>query len=360
MIRIQEITNISDADLRDIIDQHYTFINPNDGVNFMPGSLYDRLSNTLSSFRNEKRKYKRKYSLGNENIYMEQVRFLEHLLKDDGDYLEHIVKGNPDNLHDIITGIENSFSAELLAHSDDAQSELTAFGKLIKTNFRYSQYRDDELSRATSTRLGFYRSPCPYCNIDVLTIVENIEPDWNGNMEKALLCYDHFYPQSRYPFLSVSFYNLIQACYPCNSRYKLEKKFSLTNNIQPYKFSFDDYFEFFLKYDIMNPDGDPEIKIRNKPNALRIFPNDSIIKLELENRYRPHKQIILEKIDLIRKKNKSNQRESLDMQLFNGNSEFTLVELLKLAEIPINKREIARYSLGKVKRDICLKEKIIQ
>lgn len=45
---------------------------------------------------------------------------------------------------------------------------------------------------------------------------------------------DHWFPQSKYPLLQVSFYNLIPSCEICNSRVKNSTIFNLTDHFHPY------------------------------------------------------------------------------------------------------------------------------
>lgn len=55
---------------------------------------------------------------------------------------------------------------------------------------------------------------CPYCNADTVYAFEK------GNHKKVASALDHFYPQSKYPFLALSLYNLVPVCSRCNSQMK--------------------------------------------------------------------------------------------------------------------------------------------
>lgn len=56
---------------------------------------------------------------------------------------------------------------------------------------------------------------CPYCNADALYAFNKQE---KSNSVKSAL--DHFFPKGKYPFLALSLYNLIPACFRCNSQMK--------------------------------------------------------------------------------------------------------------------------------------------
>jgi hypothetical protein len=54
---------------------------------------------------------------------------------------------------------------------------------------------------------------CPYCGVNTIKGVYNSKRE----------AYDHYLPQSTYPFISVNFKNLAPMCHECNSSYKLIK-----------------------------------------------------------------------------------------------------------------------------------------
>lgn len=58
---------------------------------------------------------------------------------------------------------------------------------------------------------------CPYCNRNF------IRPAGERRIDEL----DHFYPKSKYPFLALSFYNLIPSCKTCNQTFKKEKIISV-------------------------------------------------------------------------------------------------------------------------------------
>ncbi|MEZ4694407.1 MAG: hypothetical protein R2837_10580 [Aliarcobacter sp.] len=130
---------------------------------------------------------------------------------------------------------------------------------------------------------------CPYCNRNYTFIVD----EETGKLRPEL---DHFYPKSIYPFLAMSFYNLIPSCPTCNHTKKDKVNLDLIN---PYETKENDFkltylpndIDFFKiekeKYDYKNF----EIKfINNNPN-IEIF--------KLDELYKQHKDIVL---DLLIKK----------------------------------------------------------
>ena len=68
---------------------------------------------------------------------------------------------------------------------------------------------------------------CPYCNRQYTFTIEKgsktIRPE-----------FDHFYSKSEFPYLALSFYNLIPSCSVCNSSVKSTSPFSTTTHLHPY------------------------------------------------------------------------------------------------------------------------------
>ena len=57
---------------------------------------------------------------------------------------------------------------------------------------------------------------CPYCNREYINTVDRIKLDNETELKGVRPDFDHFFPKSKYPFLSCSIFNLIPACKFCN------------------------------------------------------------------------------------------------------------------------------------------------
>jgi len=138
----------------------------------------------------------------------------------------------------------------------------------LKTNEFYSLYHlANNLNRNT----------CTYCNrIYTNTMVAK------DNKKVMRPQFDHWFPQSKYPLLALSFYNLIPSCSICNSTVKNDTDFNLKDNIHPYinniinDFNFDYEYKYVLnsydtKVDLNISDTDPNAKkIINTLDAMHI------------------------------------------------------------------------------------------
>ncbi|GAA6765696.1 hypothetical protein AAFH68_16340 [Flavobacterium sp. CGRL1] len=82
---------------------------------------------------------------------------------------------------------------------------------------------------------------CPYCNRNYIHTSYNE----HGKTRPEL---DHFFPKSKYPFLSISLYNLIPSCHICNSNLKGAKDFYLEPHLHPFIENKTSDFQFEVKY----------------------------------------------------------------------------------------------------------------
>lgn len=82
---------------------------------------------------------------------------------------------------------------------------------------------------------------CPYCNRNYIHTSYNE----HGKTRPEL---DHFFPKSKYPFLSISIYNLIPSCHICNSNLKGAKDFYTHPHLHPFIETKNGNFQFEVKY----------------------------------------------------------------------------------------------------------------
>lgn len=133
---------------------------------------------------------------------------------------------------------------KLVKHIDTKRASLfyyvnnkaTPFSEKLFKAFRYEELRSTEAHKIIE-KLGI--KTCVYCNAQLAVVVGN------GRKRKAKLELDHFFPSSKYPFLSTSIFNLLPSCSQCNkaktnSGFKLDTHFHLyteTNQLEPFQFS---------------------------------------------------------------------------------------------------------------------------
>ncbi len=178
---------------------------------------------------------------------------------------------------------------------------------------------------------------CPYCNRNFINTIKNgsesiIRPDL-----------DHFFSQRDYPWLALSFYNLIPSCKVCNSTCKGDENTRLDTHVHPYVEGFGDHakFNFELqglegkKYDPKNLKITLDDRTHDNVSKIRIFGNGGVkegnVRLfKLREIYNEHTDIvseILEKCD--------------------ENSDYYIKSIEPfLQKLQTNKKEVYRYYFG--------------
>jgi hypothetical protein len=160
---------------------------------------------------------------------------------------------NDDNLRNLIlVQPENSYEVNqnLIAHFGiNARNQKTIY-PFINKIIDYSLF--DNHSYWLGKKLGM--NTCPYCNRSYIHTIIN-----RNNQEIVRPQFDHFYPQSKSPFLALSFYNLIPSCYYCNSSLKSATSITPDTHLHPYLDGYNDDVRFKIIIAANNPNkSDPE------------------------------------------------------------------------------------------------------
>lgn len=105
--------------------------------------------------------------------------------------------------------------------------------KQIHETFAYPTELSGNKSRSYRLTREIGENTCVYCNRQYAF---NIEKDGgkNGGTRFARPALDHWFPESIYPLLSLSIYNLIPSCTVCNSSAKGDTIFRLSTHVNPY------------------------------------------------------------------------------------------------------------------------------
>jgi hypothetical protein len=139
---------------------------------------------------------------------------------------------------------------------------------------------------------------CPYCNCVGLTTTsprDAVRPQL-----------DHFFPQAKNPIFSCSLFNMIPACSNCNSIKSDEEK----KIIYPYKFGYDQYGKFSLRFKrgvtfkdcIFGKNAECFVKV-DKKSQRRNYINNSLEVFNTEAVYNSKKTELTAVIKSIRKYN---------------------------------------------------------
>lgn len=216
------------------------------------------------------------------------------------------------------------------------------FYKLITEAMRYDAVRDIEFLPFVK-KMGI--KSCVYCNAQFSITTERK----NGNLS-GMFELDHFYPKSKYPFLSTSFFNLQPCCSHCNkTKSDRPALFSLYtsdyNSLEPFSFSLDK--KSMLRYLLTQDEDELVISFNSVDLNLKINHEDLFHITEL---YKQHKDIIEELIWKSKVYNKSYKDSLSDSfaKLFPNSSNFNRF-ILGNYDKP---KDIHRRPLAKMVQDI--------
>lgn len=168
------------------------------------------------------------------------------------------------------------------------------FLKDLLQAFNYDFYRDNKL-RDLACFLDV--KSCPYCNMSYTLFAEDGK---DYKKMASIFQFDHFYGEKKYPFLSMSLYNLIPSCAICNQK-KSDNPLSL--NFHPYFNGINKHFYFKVndtlslllgaKKDKVNVGIELENNTITTQGELYYY--DSMFDISL--RYSRHKDIVQEVFD---------------------------------------------------------------
>lgn len=337
MIKIDDHTT---ADLDALAVQHYNYLI---GVPLLDGINYHATSSLIGRIRRQR-------ALDVAIPDQTRVDFWDYLLVNNFANLIRVVTSRPAVLKTIITEIENICGVGFFSNDIDYErATLNDFGKIVRTVLNYKSYRDNPECAENCNHFNLLF--CPYCNsIEVQVITET--NGLTGDAErKALLQLDHFYPQSRHPYFSVSFFNLIPGCMPCNAQIKKEKRFDIDTHFNPFHKRLDEYFEFELSSLVLNKETDVEFILKNK----QVYSINAINDFKILIRYNNANKRMAFKMYKAFKHRSLKLRNALGqiVGLFTIADSKTKV-LLDNYNVPLNRNEINSVQLGKLKRDIAI------
>lgn len=292
--------------------------------------------------------------------------FLEYLKEDtinmDGSIeyhnLRNLIIVKPKEIINIIIDYKKKYKA--IFHQKKCKkskkNEWSNFNRILYNIFVKSCYDNEIFDKSLFIRnIGL--ETCPYCNRNYTYTVED------GTVKPQV---DHFFPKSQYPFLAMSYYNLIPSCSICNGLQVKGEKDPLTfdpkdstkvvyeNLINPYLINYND---FVFSYSIRTP----YILSRNYIDIeLKVLAKGYNGIFKLEELYKMHTDHVEELIQKSRIKHPLSYRRMLDTQ-FKTN----LINLPKslyyrvLIGNYIFDDELHKRPLSKLYRDVALQLGII-
>lgn len=171
----------------------------------------------------------------------------------------------------------------------------TVLNEIIKDIFNYSgKFQSDVITPFFTENFDF--RTCFYCNKDFIT-------NFDADKKVSTFQLDHFYDKGTYPYLALSFYNLIPSCPTCNSSKVKGSENTFENNcIAPNSEKFD--FHQKVKFKLLLDDSCKNLHIKSKDDVDITLKEqftdmyDKYIEIfKLNERYKAHKDIVFDMIE---------------------------------------------------------------
>lgn len=183
-----------------------------------------------------------------------RARLLRDYAADDPkntDVLKHLLTAPPQAAYDLNNQLMAEFVKDAAGNSIYKESDLSLskkpaeYGclKIIETVFDYEGvFNSDSKKRGYWLAKAIGHNTCTYCNRQYTFTV-----DGKNKYERLTRpAFDHWFPKSLFPLLSLNIFNLIPSCNICNSSAKGNRIFHLGQYVHPYTQQDDDpKFKFF-------------------------------------------------------------------------------------------------------------------
>jgi len=158
------------------------------------------------------------------------------------DHFDDLITAPPSKLRTHIDQIDNGLIGLVVNNPPfGSRFELTPFGITLYEIFGYEKYFRTTKMKGLWLAKQVNIKACPYRNGQYTLYIDR--SDGSG---RAKFQFDHFFSKKRFPYLSISLYNLIPSCASCNLN-KGEKQLALDTHYHPYHTSLADVAEFVAK-----------------------------------------------------------------------------------------------------------------
>ncbi|AJD90229.1 HNH nuclease [Jeotgalibacillus malaysiensis] len=133
--------------------------------------------------------------------------------------LEELIIAEPNELNVIIEKVhETGINFHTKPTSKDKNSDYEKAQYFILLYKKFSTRNDKHFVNYNALQLviSLDINVCPYCNRNFINNTKLIADSSRNHYVKRTAQLDHFYPEAQYPYIAISFYNLIPVCGACN------------------------------------------------------------------------------------------------------------------------------------------------
>ncbi|PPK61663.1 hypothetical protein B0F89_10855 [Malaciobacter marinus] len=216
------------------------------------------------------------------NLEQKEKECLEYIK----DNLNFILEANNSKMKEYIKYFKNNFPNSI-GKINTKEKNWKRIYKILRKDIFEKEY----VNWTKRTEYGAYKfvqdldlKSCPYCNRNYTFVVD----EKNGKLRPEI---DHFYPKSIYPFLAMSFYNLIPSCSICNHTKKDKVNLNLLN---PYEIKENVFKLTYTPNDINFFNIEKEKYNYDSFEIDFVSTNKNIETFKLKELYKQHKDIVLE------------------------------------------------------------------
>ncbi|WP_312068496.1 hypothetical protein [Empedobacter sp.] len=307
---VTKLKKISPNKLKDI-DKNFSLLKT-DINKSIDGNLIENIPSIYVAKPNELRKYINYFDTN----FKEEFFHLKKLKNYKTDYIKLSKKKKKSD--------EEKTQFEELKNLVKQCNLLNDFLKIYFSYSSYDQWKAYELAEKLSNLSDI--KVCPYCNRNYISVYSQQHENGCTRMK-----FDHYYDKATYPYLALSFYNLIPSCNVCNSDLKGAKNFYEKIHIHPYEDKIDNLkfklkiedvsfinsiskdYEIDLNFDDFNNQPDLKLKVENHNETFKI-----------KKLYNFHKDItndIINKFYVYNEERINEIYNSFDGKLFNSENE---------------------------------------
>jgi hypothetical protein len=289
-----------------------------------------------------------------------QKRFFKELYANNYRNLKTLIKGTPSELSSLMATIDALLATTHIPAFYEIKKgaySSTPFGTKVLKLFDYTACRGSIKFVWFVEELGI--DICPYCNYEYTFKIKR------ASDEILLHDIDHFISKVTYPYLSLSFFNLVPSCHPCNSTLKGSKQFLLATHVHPYVDDLHSFATFTIDKPILSSDLTAfSVQLNPKttdPDKITKLDNHKAV-FEIEPRYNHFKKDLI-RLDGLKADYPESYKQELLTKGINGRVFKTRDDLInyigKTIDVPTNAKSASQTSRGKFKMDLAIEFELI-
>lgn len=317
------------------------------GINNVDEKIVDEHFNAIKGYFSRKRL---KYTFAQINQWINKITNNEF------DF-EKVIKGRPNELEKVIQKVNIVDKNKIESYIDENGKEKYRF--ICEENqYMLNVYKDfanasnEHFKKLNYGALKLVKNlgidVCPYCNRNFINNTQIYGKDEEKQFRRTCQL-DHFYPKSEYPYLALSFYNLIPVCSVCN-KIKLDNKMK----VNPYNIkNSDEHIIFDYKFNIsinkvspdtsyMSSDFKSNWDVLGLEELYKVhtnYLNDLLIRIEIYNKlYTDDIENLINRLNVNKGKNSMDLLKKDVERIFLGNY--------------LNEEELNKHPLSKLTKDI--------